>query len=39
MASAVAALGKDEVLDIIKEQGKIEVTCEYVAYPDTHLTH
>lgn len=30
MASAVALLGKDEVQSIIQEQGKIEVTCEYV---------
>lgn len=29
MASAVAALGEDEVRDIIKEQGMIEVTCEF----------
>lgn len=28
MASAVAALGEAEVKDIIREQGKIEVTCE-----------
>lgn len=29
MATAVAALGEDEVRDIIKEQGQIEVTCEF----------
>jgi molecular chaperone Hsp33 len=29
MASAVAALGETEVLDILREQGKIEVTCEF----------
>lgn len=29
MASAVAALGEEEVRDIINEQGKIEVTCEF----------
>lgn len=29
MASAVAALGEAEVRDIIKEEGKIEVTCEF----------
>jgi molecular chaperone Hsp33 len=28
MASAVAALGEAEVQDILREQGKIEVTCE-----------
>lgn len=33
MASAVATLGKDEVNDIIREEGKIEVTCEYVQLP------
>lgn len=29
MASAVAALGKDEVESILREQGKVEVTCEF----------
>jgi molecular chaperone Hsp33 len=29
MASAVASLGKAEVLDILEQEGKIEVTCEF----------
>lgn len=29
MASAVAALGREEVQSILEEQGKVEVTCEF----------
>ena len=29
MKKAVAALGADEVKDIVREQGMIEVTCEF----------